>query len=157
MMPAPIARRGRYCRSSSGTFLAPRTISDRTVSRWSCAKPAVGAHPGERVSVGDDLQVLREVVERRARPVVRGDVVNAFVGGDIKDVGRKDVLFDGHPAQTHLGCSVEAMTHQYDLVPQFFVALTSNPAEQRVLAAARRVADPAPDHGVVRPVVDAVE
>ena len=37
-------------------------------------------------------------MERRAGPVVLGDVVDALVEGDVKDVGGTDVLFDVDPA-----------------------------------------------------------
>src|SRR5580704_10009439 len=96
-------------------------------------------------------------MEGRARPVVAGHLINALVVGHVKNIRRTDVLFDGNSTQLYLCRSVEAACQRNDLVAQLLVAFTSDTTEQRVLAAAGRVTDAAANHGVVPPVVDAVE
>ncbi len=61
------------------------------------------------------------VVERRARSVVLGHVIDALVVGDVKDVRRADVLFDGDPAQSHFARRVETVDQAHDLVTQLDV------------------------------------
>jgi hypothetical protein len=105
-----------------------------TVGAGTTSERRVAGHDAARRPSGRDLELPLELLERGTGPVVLGDVVEALVERDVKDVGGTDVLFDRDPAEAQLGRRVEAVLQPHYLVAQLFVTLPSDPTHQRVLA-----------------------